>query len=65
MGITFNFLLAALTLLLLGVIFGVRGSFSSPDLLGIQTVPIGPLANVPLLGPAWRTRHGWYGCCCR
>jgi ABC-type uncharacterized transport system permease subunit len=51
-GITFNFLLAALTLLLLGVIFGVRGSFSSPDLLGIQTVPIGPLANVPLLGPA-------------
>lgn len=50
-GITYNFLLAALTLLLLGVIFGVRGSFSSPDLIGIPTVPIGPLAGLPLLGP--------------
>ena len=49
-GITYNFLLAALTVLLLGVIFGVRGSFSHPELLGIPTVPIGPLAEIPLLG---------------
>lgn len=57
-GITYNFLLAALTVLLLGVIFGVRGSFSSPDLVGIPTVPIGPLADVPILGPAL-SRQTW------
>jgi ABC-type uncharacterized transport system permease subunit len=50
-GITYNFLLAALTVLLLGMIFGVRGSFSSPDLLGIPKVPIGPFAEIPLIGP--------------
>lgn len=50
-GITYNFMLAALTVLLLGVVFGVRGSFSSPDLLGIATVPVGPLGNIPLVGP--------------
>jgi general nucleoside transport system permease protein len=50
-GITFNFLLASLTVLLLGVIFGVRGSFSSPDLIRIPIMPIGPLAGIPVLGP--------------
>lgn len=57
-GITYNFLLAALTVLLLGVIFGVRGSFSSPELIGIPTVPIGPLAEIPILGPAL-SRQTW------
>lgn len=55
-GITYNFLLAALTVLLLELIFGVRGSFSSPDLRGIPTVPIGPLAEIPLLGPLLSTQ---------
>jgi len=50
-GIAYNVLLAALTVFLLGVIFGVRGSFSSPDLHGIPIVPVGPLADLPLLGP--------------
>jgi simple sugar transport system permease protein len=50
-GIAYNVLLAALTVFLLGALFGVRGSFSSPDLLGIPTVPVGPLAQLPLLGP--------------
>lgn len=51
-GITYNFLLGALTVLLLSIIFHVRGSFSSPELIGIPTMPVGPLARVPLLGPA-------------
>jgi simple sugar transport system permease protein len=50
-GITFNFLLASLTVLLLGIIFGTRGSFSSPDLIGIPTVPVGMLGSIPVLGP--------------
>ncbi len=49
-GITYNFLLAALTVLLLGMIFGVRGSFSSPDLIGIPKLPLGTFGDIPFLG---------------
>ncbi|MEO4042155.1 ABC transporter permease [Hoeflea sp. CAU 1731] len=55
-GITYNFLLAALTVLLLGMIFGVRGSFSSPELMGIPKLPLGTLANIPFLGSAFSSQ---------
>lgn len=60
-GIAYNVLLAALTVFLLGLIFGVRGSFSSPELQGIPIVPVGPLAELPLVGPllAGQTWLAW------
>jgi simple sugar transport system permease protein len=51
-GITYNLLLAALTVLLLGLVFGVRGSFSNPDLTGIGSPPLGMLRDLPIIGPA-------------
>jgi general nucleoside transport system permease protein len=49
-GITTNILFSALTVMLLGLLFRVKGSFSDPSLKSIARFPVGPIADVPIIG---------------
>lgn len=49
-GITTNILFGALTVMLLGLLFGVKGSFSDPSLEPIARLPLGPIADIPVVG---------------
>ncbi len=50
-GIAMNLMAVGLTGFLLRSMFGVRGTFTSPHLHGLPTVPIPGLESLPVLGP--------------
>jgi ABC-type uncharacterized transport system permease subunit len=51
LGIALNLLATGLTAFLLRSIFNVQGLFQSDQIRGIPTISLGPVANIPILGP--------------
>jgi simple sugar transport system permease protein len=51
LGIALNLLATGLTAFLIRAMFGVQGLFQSDRIKGIPTISLGPIANMPILGP--------------
>ena len=50
-GIAINLLAAGLTVFLLRTLFGVKGAFQDPAIVGLATIEIPGIRSLPILGP--------------
>jgi len=58
LGIATNLMTSGLTVFLLRTIFGVKGAFQDPSLLGLSNIDIPLLKDMPFLGPLL-SGHNW------
>lgn len=58
LGIAINLFASGMTVFLLRILFGVKGSFTDPRVHGLETITIPGLASVPVLGPLL-SGHSW------
>jgi general nucleoside transport system permease protein len=57
-GIAMNMLASGLSTFLLRTIFGVKGQFSSPKIIGLAHIDLPIIKNIPLLGDIF-SGHSW------
>ena len=57
-GIAINLLAAGLTVFLLRTLFGVKGAFQDPAIVGLGTIEIPGIRSLPVLGPLF-SGHSW------
>ena len=57
-GIAINLLATGLTVFLLRSLFGVRGAFQDPAIVGLEKIDLPVLSTIPVLGPLL-SGHSW------
>ncbi len=58
LGIALNLLVSGATVFLLRAMFGVKGAFQDPNVIGLDKIVLGPIDGIPVLGPIL-SGHTW------